>query len=39
MSDLEKRLTQIALNPAYHDLLTIVKVSPSNLLAGALGAC
>lgn len=27
MSDLEKRLTQIALDPAYHDILTILKVS------------
>ncbi len=27
MSDLEKSLTQIALNPAYHDFFTILKVS------------
>lgn len=27
MSDLQKSLTQIALNPAYHDLFTILKVS------------
>lgn len=26
MSDLQKGLTQVALNPAYHDFFTIVKV-------------
>lgn len=26
MSDLQKSLTQLALNPAYHDLFTILKV-------------
>lgn len=32
MSDLEKKLTQVALNPAYHDLFTILKASPHPLL-------
>ncbi|SAM85643.1 related to peroxisomal membrane protein 4 [Ustilago bromivora] len=35
MSDLEKRLTQIALNPAYHDIFTVLKGLRNGIVYGA----
>ncbi|KAN0063728.1 hypothetical protein ACQY0O_003778 [Thecaphora frezii] len=35
MGDLEAKLTQLALNPAYHDLFTILKASRNGFVYGA----
>ena len=39
MSDLEATLTEIALNPAYHDILTVLKVRNSTFSTGSRFWC